>query len=274
VPEAAVSQGRSAARENTDALVQLAHETGGFFFENSNDLIKGMRQGSSWRRRSKKDNTRRASWAAERRRCRSCGTVAFAAKPEGFYYREMWLMMQDGKQAQKLYEADANSDFGSAEWSPDWKRLAYSRPRVAADKFENSIESRDLKGGPATTIIPSATGVADWCWSPDGRIIFSLYDPDPNGNSCNFWATRVDARTGEPRDQPRRLTNWAGFCMDSTSATADGKRLTFRKWSWQGSLYVADFQANGVQITSPSRHSLATGHTIRRHGRSIARQFF
>jgi VWFA-related protein len=32
----------SAARENTDVMAQLAHETGGLFFENSNDLAKGM----------------------------------------------------------------------------------------------------------------------------------------------------------------------------------------------------------------------------------------
>jgi hypothetical protein len=29
------------ARENADVLAQRAHETGGFFFENSNDLAKG-----------------------------------------------------------------------------------------------------------------------------------------------------------------------------------------------------------------------------------------
>jgi VWFA-related protein len=32
----------SVARENTDALFQLAHETGGTFFENDNDLFKGI----------------------------------------------------------------------------------------------------------------------------------------------------------------------------------------------------------------------------------------
>jgi VWFA-related protein len=38
-----VDQGTmSVAHENTDALAQLAHETGGLFFENSNDLFKGI----------------------------------------------------------------------------------------------------------------------------------------------------------------------------------------------------------------------------------------
>jgi VWFA-related protein len=44
VPEAAVSLANSAARESTDALALLAHETGGLFFERSNDLMKGISQ--------------------------------------------------------------------------------------------------------------------------------------------------------------------------------------------------------------------------------------
>lgn len=44
VPEAAISNARSAAHENTDTLAELARETGGAFFENSNDVLKGIRQ--------------------------------------------------------------------------------------------------------------------------------------------------------------------------------------------------------------------------------------
>ena len=32
------------ARFNGDALAELARETGGFFFENNNDLLKGIRR--------------------------------------------------------------------------------------------------------------------------------------------------------------------------------------------------------------------------------------
>jgi len=44
VPEAVTSQASSAARESTDVLAELAHETGGLFFENNNDLLKGLQQ--------------------------------------------------------------------------------------------------------------------------------------------------------------------------------------------------------------------------------------
>jgi VWFA-related protein len=44
VPEAAASNAMSAAREATDGLAQLARSTGGTFFENNNDLLKGIRE--------------------------------------------------------------------------------------------------------------------------------------------------------------------------------------------------------------------------------------
>jgi eukaryotic-like serine/threonine-protein kinase len=55
------------------------------------------------------------------------------------------------------------------------------------------------------------------------------------------------------------LTDWAGFCMDDPSPTADGKRLSFRRWSWQGSVYVADLEANGTHMTSPRHLTLNEG---------------
>jgi VWFA-related protein len=44
VPGAVTSSAVSAARESTDGLAQLARETGGTFFENNNDLLKGIRE--------------------------------------------------------------------------------------------------------------------------------------------------------------------------------------------------------------------------------------
>ncbi len=98
-----------------------------------------------------------------------------------------------------------------------------------ADKYELSIESRALKGGPANTAISFPFSMEDWTWSPDGRIIASVPDPaNSRSNTCNFRQTRIDSRTGEPPEKSRRLTNWSGFCMDQPSVTADGKRVAFR----------------------------------------------
>ncbi len=183
--------------------------------------------------------------------------VAFNANPGRVFYHEMWVMRPDGTQARKLYEAGDNSGFQGAEWSPDGQRLSYAWHHQVADKIEESIESRDLKGGPATTAIKGF--VWDWTWSPDGRMIYSLPEQGAFGESCNFWAVRIDPHTGKPSEKPRRLTNWAGFCMDNPSVSADGKRLAFRKWSAQASVYIAEFEAGETGIASPRRLTMNEG---------------
>jgi DNA-binding winged helix-turn-helix (wHTH) protein/Tol biopolymer transport system component len=179
--------------------------------------------------------------------------VAFTTNPGQLGSRELWMMRPDGTQARKLYDAGEDSNFLGADWSPDGQRLGY----VKASPTNIALESRDLEGGPPTLALPS--GVADWEWSPDGRMIYSMFEPGLTGDSCNFWELRIDTRTGKPLQGLKRLTNWAGFCMDSPSATADGKRLSFRKWSWLGSVDVADLEANDTHLTSPRRLTLGEG---------------
>jgi len=67
-------------------------------------------------------------------------------------------------------------------------------------------------------------------------------------------------QTGKPIEKPRQLTNWSGFCMNSPSFSADGKRLTFVRSSPQSTLYVAEQQEGGTYISTPSRVSNRKGH--------------
>ena len=45
--------------------------------------------------------------------------------------------------------------------------------------------------------------------------------------------------------------------MDNTSVTADGKRLTFKKWATHASMYVADLEAGGTRLVSPRHFTLS-----------------
>ena len=189
--------------------------------------------------------------------------VAFGANLGRLYYRELWRMRPDGTEPKKLYEVDEDSAIGGAEWSPDGQRLAYPRwHQRVGEKFEWHFESRDLKGGPPVTIASdfALTDITDWSWVPDGRIVYTVPDySDSRENTCNFWQTRMNIRTGEPLEKPRRLTNWSGFCIDSPSVTADGKRLAFRRTTVQSSVYVADLQGNGTRSLAPRRFTLNEG---------------
>jgi len=135
--------------------------------------------------------------------------------------------------------------------------LAY----IKNDRSGDVIESRALTGGPATTMlkISKTMDLRDFLWLPDGRLIYALGEPRPNNDSCNYWEVKVVTSTGELNGTPRRMTNWAGFCLESMTVTSDAKRLAFLEWVGQSNVYVAEIEANGTRITNPKRLTLSDG---------------
>jgi serine/threonine protein kinase/Tol biopolymer transport system component len=184
-------------------------------------------------------------------------TLAFQTNPGRFGDREIWLMDTSGEHAHKLYDTDKNSAIVDLNWSPDGQRALYRK----IDEAGQRLLTRDLKGGSPIPILspPEANRLNDFLWLPDGRVIYALVEPDPDEHTCNYWQIRIDPRSGEPIGESRRLTNWAGFCVGSTSVTSDSKRLAFGEWRPHNSVYVADLQANGTSITTPTRLTLDEG---------------
>ncbi len=170
--------------------------------------------------------------------------------------REIWLMTQSGEQAHKLYEVDEKSAICCLYFLPNQKRVSY----ITTDESGDTLLIRDLPGGTPQTILPSSDmkGVTDFQWLPDGRLIYSVNERQDFGASCNYWEMRLDAHTGHALEKPRRLTNWAGFCMDNTRATADGKYLAFRKSSTYASTYIADLKSGGAGFLTNRHFSLST----------------
>jgi serine/threonine protein kinase len=180
--------------------------------------------------------------------------IAFTANPGRFGDREIWLMSPDGAKAWKVYETDENSALGGVAWSPNGKLIVYSR----IDSEGASLLSRDLKGGRPTTIFAPSVGnqVFEYLWLP-GRLIYSMAEPQAlGGTGCNFWEMRLDGDTGKAIGEPRRLTSWSGFCMSGESATADGKKLAFLKWSSHFTIYMADLDASGTRVISSKHFTL------------------
>jgi Tol biopolymer transport system component len=166
-------------------------------------------------------------------------------------------MGPNGEQVRRVFDMGLNNYAYNFRWSPTGQRLAYIK---CAD---SSIESRDLRGGLTTTLLSDVPGrLQDYVWLPDGRIVYALAEPRPNNDTCNLWERRVDTPTGQPRGQPRRLTNWAGFCLDNMTASADGKRLAFEEWAGHASVFIADIQSNGKRITAPSRLTLSDSWNV------------
>ncbi|MBV9501941.1 MAG: hypothetical protein JO138_21430 [Acidobacteriaceae bacterium] len=180
------------------------------------------------------------------------GEIAFIANEGRYGDREFWLMGADGERAHELYDAGQNAGFWNCRLSPGGQRVSYHKIQGAQGSAKVVIETRDLKGGSPTRVfaVPPKNLLWDFLWLP-GRMIYSLAEPDINFYTCNYWEQPVDSRTGESRGRPRRLTDWAGFCMDNMSATADAQRLMFKRFWTQRSVYVADLDR--LHITTPRR---------------------
>ena len=161
--------------------------------------------------------------------------------------REVWLMEPDGGNARLLYATDEAHQIGPFSWSPDGQHLGFVRGGEDGD-IGFSI---DLKGNPP---IPNATDEEmnsrpGSLLLPRNKVIYSLFEQGEE-NTCNFWIGDFDEQTLKTTGNMHRLTNWTGFCMDPTSATHDGRKIAFLKWTSSRTIYLADLNAAGNRVAA------------------------
>jgi Tol biopolymer transport system component len=137
-------------------------------------------------------------------------------------------------------------------WSPDGRRLAFTKTERNANVFHGSIEICDLNGANRTVVVSSPEGLlTNLCWLRDGQIVYSQEEPDSYDE--NLWRVPVDGRTGMPSGKPKRITQWAGSLIVALDASVDGKRLVFMKMISQPQIYVTELSGGGTRINPPRR---------------------
>ena len=131
---------------------------------------------------------------------------------------------------------------------PNGKRILYFRNDGQGGL---SSESCDLRGEQIALFSSQPTDVCVPHWTTDGRV-FQLLDKkelEGSGTTVNLWETKVDAATGKPLGEARRLTQWSGGFSYSTagylSMTADGKQAVVLRLNAQSDIYVAELEAGG-----------------------------
>jgi Tol biopolymer transport system component len=184
------------------------------------------------------------------------GHIAFiATRSES----EIWVMGANGEQPRRLLQGASGDRFLQVQWSPDGQRIAYMKSHTEGDKPTIHVETVPVAGGLSTTLL-SDPGVRSFCWTADGRLIYSLQEAPPNDNDTNLWELRVQA-SGEPQGNPARITSWAGLSLLELSATADGKRLVFVNSGFQTDVYVGELQSAG-RLETPRRLTLAERNDV------------
>jgi serine/threonine protein kinase len=185
--------------------------------------------------------------------------ISFGTNHGSVGERETWQMSANGQRAHKVFETAENSSVYGFFWSPGGQRGLY----VRTDGSGETLLSRDRNGG-SPVAVPTADQLndpgtdalpGDLSWLPDGRVLYPGSDQGSgSGDTCNFWATRLDANTGEPLGKPERLTNWTGSCYSKANLTADGRRLAFLRTTGEhATVAVADLEEGGTRVERP-RH--------------------
>ncbi len=188
-------------------------------------------------------------------------TIAFTTSPSAMADRDIWLIDANGDNPRKVVAGDEATGYDQVNWSPGGQRIAYMKFHVSYDAFTCGLEDRDpaARDGAPVTILTDANlcqNPQGFWWAPDARLIYSLAEPSPNQNDSNLWEVRVDPSTGRPQGAPAKVTNWAGFSFAYPSGTADGKKLTFLRMSYESDVYVAELQAGGKRLSPPRRLTL------------------
>jgi eukaryotic-like serine/threonine-protein kinase len=170
--------------------------------------------------------------------------------------REIWVMRPDGDQARKVFDVDENGLVDALTWSQDGQRIIYIRQEGRDKDFY--FASGDLTGGAFTKIVPPADPkrMGNFIWLPDNRLLYRLDEPGFKSLTCNLWQIHMNPQLTEFIGKPQRLTNFAELCATPMNATADGKQVALTEWRPHSNVYVADLQASGTRITTPTRLTL------------------
>ena len=173
--------------------------------------------------------------------------------------REIWHMGPGGEVAQKLLTAPEGKSFCTP--AIIGTRLWYGKKDYAQGEWERlepyEVESQDLKGGPATVLIPNLRSTAGK-FLPNGRFVYSRVDgPNFQTQSVSLWKVWVDLGTGQAKGKPQRIAEWVDTAVSDLSTAADGKRLAYVKERDLLSVYRGDLGSDGLQLAGPWRLTLS-----------------
>ena len=169
-------------------------------------------------------------------------------------HQELWLMSANGADPHKL-AGEPEDYFGTLAWSPDNKRIAYTRGRLTHGYgVLAAIELMELSGSQVHKLLSQPGLDLPLAWTSDNHLIYSLAELPPRQADSNLWWVELN-RHGQIKGTASRLTSDSGAVI-SISASTDSKRLVYLKGVLQPDVFVAKVESDGLHIKEPRRLTL------------------
>jgi TolB protein len=136
-------------------------------------------------------------WPLERVAWSPAGDALVFSGSASNYRHQLFAMRPDGSGLRRLTRSDETDDY-SPDWSPDGRRIAFTRSDVGP-RGDPGVFVVDRGGGEASRV----GSYGDCCavWSPDGRMLLverkGLFDEEYSNGPPELWI--VDVESGEER---------------------------------------------------------------------------
>jgi len=163
----------------------------------------------------------------------------------------LWVINADGTHPVQLTQlhTPTSSEDSQAAWSPDGKRIVFTRINTTAEHFnEQALFSinRDGTGLKQVTAWELAAGGAHW--SPDGkRILFQSFGSFPDGSTPQLYTIFPDG-THQIQLTSKERNSWPAWSPDGTKIIFAHRATTGQDLN--AHLYVMKADGSGlVQIT-------------------------